>query len=434
MEQHIIESDTDSDTSHTLCGLANIGNTCYMNSVLQVLAHIKQLNKYFITKIFKQPLVHNISQVLEKEPRDESYGDKVTRIATHTLTIQFYKLLIEMTHNQSIAPISFKRLLSCKNETFAGHSQNDSHEFLAYLLDVIHEETKCSLILHPESFPPSYHMMNTTLTRFAHDVNKTTDINEKIRILREYSIFIQSHQKDVIEHMGITHWANYVKYNYSVISEHFTGMYHSSVTCSECGGHGHTFDIFTSLSLEIPIKSITQNVVSTDRQSDALRITRDDVSPITEKQNISIYDCLDNFTRVETLDGDEKYSCVTCNKKCVASKKIIFWNIPDIVVINFKRFSMSPLGIRKINNYIDYDTTIDFSRYMQEYRSCYRYELIAVVHHYGSFGGGHYVSFNKINDVWYHFNDSNISKVDSSVIKQQIITDSSYILVFSAIK
>lgn len=410
MEHHITEFMSGFDTSDALCGLANIGNTCYMNSVLQVLTHVKPLNKYFIAKMFKQPLVRNIAQVLEKEPRDDSYGDKVTRVATHTLTIQFYKLLIEMARNQSVAPISFKKLLSCKNETFAGHSQNDSHEFLAYLLDVIHEETKCSLSLRPESFSPSYHMMNTTLTRFAHAVNGTNDINEKIRILHEYSTFIQSHQRDVIEHMGITHWANYVKYNYSVISEHFTGMYHSSVTCKECGGHGHTFDIFTSLSLEIPIKTTT------------------------EKQNISIYDCLDNFTRVETLDGDDKYSCVTCNKKCVATKKFIFWNVPDIVIINFKRFSMSPQGIRKINNYIDYDTTLDFSRYMQEHRSCYQYELIAVVHHYGSFGSGHYVSFNKINDVWYHFNDSNISKVDSSVIKQQIITDSSYILVFSAIK
>ena len=33
-------------------GLLNLGNTCYLNSTLQLLFSIKELNSYFINKIF----------------------------------------------------------------------------------------------------------------------------------------------------------------------------------------------------------------------------------------------------------------------------------------------------------------------------------------------------------------------------------------------
>ena len=119
-------------------GVYNMGNTCYLNSALQCLAHTPFLREYFAgitasggtflsdkrVELFKH-------QVNVKNPLGHS----------GRLAEEFSKVLKGMwTSRFAIAPRNFKTLLGKINEQFEGRDQQDSQEFLSFMLDALHEE------------------------------------------------------------------------------------------------------------------------------------------------------------------------------------------------------------------------------------------------------------------------------------------------------
>lgn len=109
------------------------------------------------------------------------------------------------------------------------------------------------------------------------------------------------------------------------------------------------------------------------------------------KATLSIDDCLDEFSREETLGDDDLWYCSTvrarglpiragkgtvltcrvCRPQCkehqAATKKLELWKTPDILVVHLKRFGGSR-GLRdKIDNHIDFPVTdFDLSARVQE--------------------------------------------------------------------
>jgi ubiquitin carboxyl-terminal hydrolase 8 len=110
-------------------GLANLGNTCFMNSLLQILIDIDDFNSIFIKKI-----------ILNKNP--------------DSLLNSFKKLYDESRHknNAVLVPKEFhinlhKYAERYKNNIFSGYNQNDSSELLIFLLDVFHDDIKREVIM-----------------------------------------------------------------------------------------------------------------------------------------------------------------------------------------------------------------------------------------------------------------------------------------------
>lgn len=119
-----------------VCGLSNLGNTCYMNSALQCIVHTPLLQHYFLSGRFRRDL--NRTNVLGTGGR---------------LTDDFVELLSALwlpstsgTHQRQhglaryIAPSNFKKVLQKCKPQFAGHEQQDVQEFLSELLDSLHED------------------------------------------------------------------------------------------------------------------------------------------------------------------------------------------------------------------------------------------------------------------------------------------------------
>jgi ubiquitin carboxyl-terminal hydrolase 2/21 len=107
------------------CGLWNIGNTCFMNSVLQCLSHTQDLSKF--SRSSSAP-----SAVIDKGSTSSTKDQKIWT--------EFCKLMTQMWQlgAKSVNPSDLKMALSSKYRMYSGSAQQDAQEFLRYLLDALH--------------------------------------------------------------------------------------------------------------------------------------------------------------------------------------------------------------------------------------------------------------------------------------------------------
>ena len=127
--------------------------------------------------------------------------------------------------------------------------------------------------------------------------------------------------------------------------------------------------------------------------------------------------CIELYTQKEILDDNNKIFNDKTEKKEKATKQIVFWNLPELLVITLKRFN----NINEKNNeMVDFPLeNLDFSKYVVGYnKDSYKYDLYGICNHSGGVSGGHYTAFVKnANGNWYHYNDTNVSQVKESNIK-----------------
>jgi ubiquitin carboxyl-terminal hydrolase 8 len=141
----------------------------------------------------------------------------------------------------------------------------------------------------------------------------------------------------------------------------------------------------------------------------------------------SIYHCLDEYVADELLEGDNAWFNEKTNKKQSARKNIVFWNFPKILVIVFKRFSAN--GQSKNGAFIQFPIeNLNLSKYAVGYNpNSYVYDLFGVCNHMGGISGGHYTSFGKVGDSWFHYNDTRVEEVPRP---EMMVTPAAYCLFY----
>jgi ubiquitin carboxyl-terminal hydrolase 2/21 len=106
-----------------LSGLTNLGNTCFLNSTMQVLSHTYELNNFLEMKTYKKKINNNYDTELLIE------WDELRRVL--------------WKENCIVSPFKFvktvQKLAKLKGqEMFTGFSQNDLPEFLIFVIDCFH--------------------------------------------------------------------------------------------------------------------------------------------------------------------------------------------------------------------------------------------------------------------------------------------------------
>ena len=112
----------------------------------------------------------------------------------------------------------------------------------------------------------------------------------------------------------------------------------------------------------------------------------------------------------------------TTNTKENVNKCIKFWSLPNILIVDFKRFNNVN---KKLNNIIKTPLLgLDLSSYVIGYnKDKYIYELFGICNHSGECLGGHYTAYVKnSNQKWYQYNDTNVTEISES----QLITSKGY--------
>ncbi|XP_020037315.1 ubiquitin carboxyl-terminal hydrolase 4 isoform X2 [Castor canadensis] len=194
----------ESPSSHIqpgLCGLGNLGNTCFMNSALQCLSNTAPLTDYFLKDEYEAEI-----------NRDNPLGMK------GEIAEAYAELIKQMWSGRDthVAPRMFKTQVGRFAPQFSGYQQQDSQELLAFILDGLHEDlnrVKKKPYLEPK------------------DANGRPDAV----VAKEA-------------------WENHRLRNDSVIVDTFHGLFKSTLVCPECAKVSVTFDPFCYLTLPLPLK------------------------------------------------------------------------------------------------------------------------------------------------------------------------------------
>jgi ubiquitin C-terminal hydrolase len=115
-----------------LSGLANLGNTCFLNSCMQVLSHTYELNNF-----------------LEKE----TYKRRLKISSDSILLIQWDDLRkILWNENCVVSPVKFvksvQKIAEKKGlDMFTGYNQNDLPEFLIFVIDCFHNSLSREVLM-----------------------------------------------------------------------------------------------------------------------------------------------------------------------------------------------------------------------------------------------------------------------------------------------
>ncbi|XP_028426171.1 ubiquitin carboxyl-terminal hydrolase 15 isoform X2 [Perca flavescens] len=184
-----------------LCGLSNLGNTCFMNSAVQCLSNIPPLTEYFLKDKFTEEL---------NEDNPLGMKGEIARV---------YAELIKQLWSGKfsyVTPRPFKTQVGRFAPQFSGYQQQDSHELLAFLLDGLHE-----------------------------------DLN---RIRKKPYIQLKDANGRPDKVVAEEAWENHIKRNDSIIVDIFHGLFKSTLVCPVCAKVSVTFDPFCYLTLPLPMK------------------------------------------------------------------------------------------------------------------------------------------------------------------------------------
>ncbi|KAM5262640.1 ubiquitin carboxyl-terminal hydrolase 49 [Ctenodactylus gundi] len=355
-------------------GLRNLGNTCYMNSILQVLSHLRKFRECFLhvdPSASGRLLLAGRPPALAPAPRHSlcCRGERVQqqepRSKPASLCHELHALFRVMWSGKwaLVSPLAMLHSVWSLIPAFRGYDQQDAQEFLCELLQRVQQELEAEGSARRLLLPLAQ-------KRLARQVLK-------------------------------------------VVNTIFHGQLLSQVTCVTCNYKSNTIEPFWDLSLEFPERyhCIEKGFV-----------------PLNQTECL-LTEMLAKFTEAEALEG-RIYACDQCNRRrrkssprplvlSEATKQLMIYRLPQVLRLHLKRFRWSGRNHReKIGVHVAFDQVLTMEPYCCRDtlssldKEAFAYDLSAVVMHHGKgFGSGHYTAYcyNTEGGFWVHCNDSKLN-------------------------
>ncbi|KDO29822.1 hypothetical protein SPRG_19708 [Saprolegnia parasitica CBS 223.65] len=175
-------------------GLLNLGNTCFLNCAIQCLSATPVLRSYLLSTQY-------VGHINKTNPLGTK-GKVVSAVASVLASLWTPTGAIPTT---TVSPSALRKLVAKARPQFDGYDQQDAHEYMAALLDAIHEDVKRSTGFH-----------------------EPTAADDAA-------------------------WRAHVAGNHSIVTDVFHGLLQSQTVCDACGHTSVSHDPFLCFSLSIPI-------------------------------------------------------------------------------------------------------------------------------------------------------------------------------------
>ncbi|CAF2519590.1 unnamed protein product [Rotaria sp. Silwood2] len=409
-------------------GLDNLGNTCFMNSALQCLVHVAPLTEFFMKNLTQ---AHSTDGHANNYNPFDTYGEVTGAYAELLWNLHKPDRKSYSYYDYSLRPSRMKETIGRLEPRFATYDQQDAQEFMAFLLDTIHQEIK----------QKNNHVQNTIITElFFSQIQSSitcsrcqhvSTTKNPISILplplnpheRTYQVnFVRSNREDVYDIVSMS-----VGDRIEHLVQKFFERRHDSRKFSYVTVM--TTNPEAAVDFDTPLIKLSEPVVTLieqDHYNGRMASFRYENKPITLKLD----ECLQAFVSVEILDDPWFCEQDKCKRDTKASKELRLLTFPHVLIIQLKRFSHENGLRQKLDIFVDYQVNgFDLGKLLKSSEEAI-YDLIAVCNHMGSIYGGHYTAYARKDpksEKWYRFNDSYVSTV---YYNEEIVSRDAYLLFY----
>lgn len=366
----------DYDLNFTV-GLENMGNSCYMNCILQCIMGTNELSQIFLNNSYEKHI--NINSKLGSKGVLARYFARLAHIMHQTSYDQEKKAAI-------VRPTQFRMAIASINSMFRNTNQQDCQEFCQFLLDGLHEDlNQCG------NNPP---------------LKELSEEAEKKRELLSLRI------------ASSIEWERFLTTNFSVIIDLFQGQYASRLKCSVCSNTSTTYQPFSVLSVPLPTgtKSSVNLMDCFNEFTKCEKLEHDEYwnCPTCKKKQPST-----KQLTITRLPRNLIIHLKRFDNRMNKNTKLIDYPF---------NLDLTSFWANDKDDRLPPGVSIDELPARGQIPP-FKYSLYAVANHFGSLYGGHYTSYvNKgLSRGWYYFDDQNYRLVKKT---SEVVNSNAYVLFY----